>query len=57
MKKQSSYGDEIMEGIYVKICENGWVKNRSKIVRSDFIAGNEHWSKGIITMNQLTDYF
>lgn len=57
MKEQSSYGDEIMEGVYIKICEDGWVKNRSKIVRSDFIAGNEHWSKGIITMNQLTDYF
>lgn len=57
MKETSFYGDETMEGIYVKICENGWVKNRAKVVRSDFIAGNDHWSKGILTMNQLTDYF
>merc|ERR1711976_133736 len=54
MKQNSEYGQEQMEGVYIKFCQDGWVVDRSKIVRSDFIAGNEHWSKGIITPNELT---
>ena len=52
LKLKSEYTDSIIEGIYLKININDKVEHRSKIVRNDFIAGNEHWSKGIITQNK-----
>ncbi|ORY80207.1 hypothetical protein BCR35DRAFT_304381 [Leucosporidium creatinivorum] len=43
-----------MEGVYVKIeSDEGGVRCRGKIVRGDFIAGNEHWSKGRIELNWM----
>jgi hypothetical protein len=52
LKLKSEYTDSIIEGIYLKININDKVEHRSKIVRNDFIAGNEHWNKGIITQNK-----
>lgn len=40
-----------IEGIYVKVEDDEVVRKRGKVVRKDFIAGNEHWSKGIIRWN------
>ncbi|KAJ3126176.1 hypothetical protein HK098_007808 [Nowakowskiella sp. JEL0407] len=46
-----------LEGVYLRVDERDneevrwWNRDRLKLVRSDFIAGNEHWSKGIFTKN------
>ncbi|PPR02339.1 hypothetical protein CVT24_011684 [Panaeolus cyanescens] len=42
-----------VEGVYVKVEVNGVVRMRGKVVRSDFIAGNEHWSRGNIRANGI----
>lgn len=42
-----------IEGVYVRRCNERWLEDRTKIVRHDFLSGNEHWSKGIITPNKL----
>jgi atypical dual specificity phosphatase len=55
MKRQSAYYGGPIEGVYVRF-ENekrSITEERGKIVRSDFIAGNEHWSKGETQMNAL----
>lgn len=41
----SAFGADKREGIVIKICEGRWLKSRSKIVRPDFIAGNDRWNK------------
>ena len=55
IQRRSQFYDGRVEGVYVKVEENGWVRLRGKVVRSDFIAGNEHWSRGIIRANELTE--
>ncbi|KAH7106272.1 hypothetical protein BKA62DRAFT_804087 [Auriculariales sp. MPI-PUGE-AT-0066] len=52
----SAFCDGAREGIYVKWERAGRVVDRAKIVRPDFIAGNEHWTKGIIRLNTIIDY-
>lgn len=43
-----------MEGVYVKTeSDERGVRCREKIVRGDFLAGNEHWSKGRIDFNGM----
>ncbi|GMF60686.1 unnamed protein product [Phytophthora fragariaefolia] len=42
---RSQFYDGPVEGIYVKWEFLGHVKERSKIVRSDFLAGDAHWSQ------------
>ncbi|GAA5950462.1 hypothetical protein JCM3765_004556 [Sporobolomyces pararoseus] len=41
------------EGIYLKIETEQQVVERLKIVRGDFIAGNEHWTKSRIEFNKV----
>lgn len=50
---KSAYYDGLIEGVYVKKSDDNWVVNRGKIVRSDFIAGDKFWSKGIHVINGL----
>lgn len=50
---QSKFYDGRMEGIYVKIEKNSCVISRGKVVRKDFIAGNEHWTKGQLRINSI----
>ncbi|ESK89353.1 dna ligase iii [Moniliophthora roreri MCA 2997] len=50
---QSKFWDGRVEGVYLKWEGAGKVVQRGKIVRSDFISGNEHWTKGIIHANGL----
>ncbi|KAF9478077.1 hypothetical protein BDN70DRAFT_922155 [Pholiota conissans] len=45
--------DGRVEGVYVKVEANGRIKSRGKVVRSDFIAGNEHWTRGGLRQNNL----
>lgn len=49
--QQSQFYDGPVEGIYVKEEQNSQVINRGKIVRSDFIAGSEHWTKAPLRKN------
>jgi atypical dual specificity phosphatase len=51
---KSKFSDSIIEGIYFRWDQNGKLRTRAKLVRSDFIAGDEHWSKGKITLNSLS---
>jgi atypical dual specificity phosphatase len=41
----SQFYDGRVEGIYIKEEKNGIVTNRGKVVRGDFICGNENWSR------------
>ncbi|TFK42162.1 ATP dependent DNA ligase [Crucibulum laeve] len=49
----SNFYDGRVEGVYVKVERSSCVVSRSKVVRKDFIAGNEHWSKGNMRVNGL----
>ncbi|KAI0829047.1 ATP dependent DNA ligase [Trametes gibbosa] len=49
----SQFYDGPVEGVYVKVERDGEVVSRGKVVRTDFITGNEHWSKGPFQPNQL----
>ncbi len=53
---KSAYNENtLIEGIYFRVYDGkGWLKSRAKVVRSDFICGNDHWSKGILTENRLS---
>ncbi|PPQ79414.1 hypothetical protein CVT25_002684 [Psilocybe cyanescens] len=53
IQQPSKFYDGRVEGVYVKIEINQSVKLRGKIVRSDFIAGNEHWTRGALRVNGL----
>jgi atypical dual specificity phosphatase len=52
-QSQSNYYNGIVEGIYVRYSDETKLISRGKIVRSDFISGNEHWLKNSITVNSL----
>ncbi|GAA5849947.1 hypothetical protein JCM8547_000961 [Rhodosporidiobolus lusitaniae] len=43
------------EGVYLKLESEGRVLERFKVVRGDFIAGNEHWSKGPLRLNRVVE--
>lgn len=53
IERESIYTNERVEGIYLKIFDDKYVKKRSKLVRNDFIIGNEHWTKRGIKKNSL----
>lgn len=54
VRSESSFYDGPIEGLYVRKCTDKWLDNRAKIVRNDFICGDEHWSKGLLTRNTLS---
>lgn len=47
----SQFTDGLREGVYVRLCEGGRVVLRGKIVRTDFICGNSHWTRGGVIPN------
>ncbi|QRW05852.1 ATP-dependent DNA ligase [Ceratobasidium sp. AG-Ba] len=51
VRQKSRFYPGPVEGVYVKVENNQVVRQRGKVVRGDFIAGNEHWSKGMIRWN------
>lgn len=51
---KSAYWDGKREGIYVVIEREGRVVSRGKVVRADFIAGNEHWTRHKLRVNGLS---
>jgi len=52
--RESLYYDGPVEGIYIKVeCDHkGVVQSRSKIVREDFLSGNDHWTKVSCTVTK-----
>ncbi len=55
---KSQYYDGIVEGIYIRSHDPNYskLKLRAKIVRQDFISGDEHWTKGKQTLNTVIKY-
>ena len=53
VQSKSSFYDGRVEGVYVKVERDTRVAFRGKIVRDDFIAGNEHWTRGGLRVNGL----
>jgi hypothetical protein len=52
MSTKSAYGDEVVEGLYLRRESRGWVTARAKVVRPDFIqAIEQHWSGRPIKKN------
>ncbi|KAF9073204.1 ATP dependent DNA ligase [Rhodocollybia butyracea] len=51
----SMFYDGRVEGVYVKWESGGRVVKRGKVVRADFIAGNEHWSKKNLQVNGIAN--
>lgn len=43
--------DGQIEGIYARVIKDGITMHHGKIVRSNFIAGDEHWTKSKYTVN------
>lgn len=51
---RSQFFNGVIEGLYIKWETPGYgVRHRGKIVRGDFMAGNEHWTKGTIRFNTI----
>ena len=53
VERPSLFWDGRVEGIYLKIERAGRVVARGKVVRGDFIAGNEHWTRGNLRVNGI----
>lgn len=55
MSRTSAFYDGPLEGVYVRFEDSERLRtlDRGKVVRADFIAGNEHWSKGIVKLNGI----
>lgn len=53
MKLPSSFYDGAVEGVYLRKEKGSFLVDRAKIVRSDFLSGDEHWTKGGVTPNKL----
>ncbi|KAG8711916.1 hypothetical protein FRC09_020341 [Ceratobasidium sp. 395] len=51
VRQRSHFYPGPVEGIYLKVENDQVVRRRGKVVRGDFIAGNDHWTKGIIRWN------
>jgi hypothetical protein len=49
LDSQSAFGDELLEGIVIRIDDNEhrWLRDKAKLVRAGFIAGcaTGHWSR------------
>lgn len=50
---KSAYYDGKLEGVYVRVCDELNTLKRAKIVRSDFICGDTHWSKSKCVENLI----
>ena len=53
VQKRSLFWNGRIEGIYLKVERNGRVITRGKVVRGDFIPGNEHWTRGNLRTNGM----
>lgn len=53
VQRESMFYEGRIEGIYLKVEIELEVVQRAKVVRSDFIAGNEHWTKAPLQVNTI----
>lgn len=53
VQQESKFYMGRIEGIYLKVEEGIYVVQRGKVVRGDFTAGNEHWTKGELRENGI----
>jgi atypical dual specificity phosphatase len=51
--QKSKFYDGLVEGIYVRVCNENELVRRGKIVRTDFLCENKHWSKNQIERNTV----
>jgi hypothetical protein len=55
VERKSTFAvDTPAEGVYVRLQRGLWTVDRAKIVRPHFIAGNEHWTRGGVKINELS---
>lgn len=54
VNNKSNYYDGKVEGVYIRICDDNWLIDRSKIVRNDFLSSDKHWSKSVPIYNIIT---
>ncbi|KAG9564019.1 hypothetical protein KCU71_g6981, partial [Aureobasidium melanogenum] len=54
--RKSSFYDGVIEGVYLRRQKDGKTVDRAKIVRSDFLAGDEHWNRRGVTPNIVRGY-
>ncbi len=51
---KSAYGEGLIEGIYLRADDGDWLKQRAKLVRTEFTQAIEtHWSKMPLRLNGL----
>ena len=51
----SAFGDDLIEGLYLRSERNGWLDGRAKIVRPAFVQGiRQHWSDRVLEKNTLS---
>ncbi|CAE7162005.1 unnamed protein product [Rhizoctonia solani] len=55
VQQESQFYPGPLEGIYIKVETESVVRQRGKVVREDFIAGNDHWSKGLVKWNTVLE--
>jgi ATP-dependent RNA circularization protein (DNA/RNA ligase family) len=54
LSEPSAYGNGPVEGIYLRREDDGWLLQRAKLVRPEFVqAIGEHWSRRPLHVNQL----
>jgi atypical dual specificity phosphatase len=56
LERKSEYApDSKIEGVYVKTedATRTMIVGRGKVVRGDFIVGNEHWTRGPMIYNGI----
>lgn len=54
LQPQSNYGNVVCEGIYIRWDEDGWLKQRAKLVRKNFRQNiGQHWMKGSLVTNKI----
>lgn len=53
VQKQSVHAQSRREGVYVRFEDEGRTRTvrRGKVVRSDFVAGSEHWTRASLVLN------
>ncbi len=50
----SAFGDVPAEGLYVRVEDAEWLRDRAKLVRAEFVqAIDEHWSRRALESNRL----
>jgi RNA ligase len=51
----SQFGSEPMEGLYLRQDEEGWLRNRAKLVRPEFAQSiDEHWTSHVLERNLVS---